>query len=190
MCHTNNEKKVCNSSVEHLLVPGTRITFGPGCVRTMWQHVIRSRLCPHRSQFKRWDDIAPKLYAVRPDGSPCSSNWDLMVRPKIQAAMNRYASEAVKKGLVREEDGERVWENWTKGFLSDEWDGSTFTEDYARSLLQKMSDAEDAERRSYRRRPVGVRPRSYPALYKYFLGGDRPSPAIEARVLEVQRPYL
>ncbi|KAF3802354.1 hypothetical protein GCG54_00003815 [Colletotrichum gloeosporioides] len=242
MCPTNNEKvgfkcsstrpvariltsqqRVCKSSVEHLCIPGTKIVFGPGCKRFMWQHVIRFQLCPKHTIFKRWGDIALKLYAVRPDGSSWTETWDLVIRPKIQTAMNRCASEAVKLGLVREEDGERVWENWAKGFLSDEWDGSTFDEDYARRLLQKVSDAEDAERRGRehdndritaireareklleeiffledviddRRRPFGARPRRYPGqglVYKYFLGGDGPSPAIEARVLEAQRPYL
>ncbi|KAL3303799.1 hypothetical protein RB213_001172 [Colletotrichum asianum] len=165
MCPTNNEKvgfkcssirsvariltsqqKVCKSGVEHLCIPGTKIVFGPGCKRFMWQHVIRFQLCPKHTIFKRWGDIALKLYAVRPDGSSWTETWDLVIRPKIQTAMNRCASEAVKLGLVREEDGERVWEEWSKGFLSDEWDGSTFDEDYARTLLQKVSDAEDAER--------------------------------------------
>ncbi|KAI8306411.1 hypothetical protein K4K59_011512 [Colletotrichum sp. SAR11_240] len=151
MCPTNDEKKVCKSSVEHLCIPGTKIVFGPGCKRFMWQHVIRFQLCPKHTIFKRWGDIALKLYAVRPDGSSWTETWDLAIRPKIQTAMTRYASEAVKLGLVREEDGERVWEEWSKGFLSDEWDGSTFDEDYARTLLQKVSDAEDAERRKDRR---------------------------------------
>ncbi|KAJ4995508.1 hypothetical protein K4K48_010209 [Colletotrichum sp. SAR 10_66] len=143
--------KVCKSDVEHLCILSTKIVFGAGCKRFMWQHVIRFKLCPKHTIFKRWGDIALKLYAVRPDGSSWTETWDLAIRPKIQAAMTRYASEAVKLGLVREEDGERVWEDWSKGFLSDEWDGSTFDEHYARRLLQKVSDAEDAERRKDRR---------------------------------------
>ncbi|KAH9234138.1 hypothetical protein K456DRAFT_1947378 [Colletotrichum gloeosporioides 23] len=95
-------------------------------------------------------DVALKLYAVRPDGSSWTETWDLVIRPKIQTAMNRCASEAVKLGLVLEEDGERVWEEWSKGFLSDEWDGSTFDKDYARRLLQNVSYAEDVERRKDR----------------------------------------
>ncbi|KAI8269364.1 hypothetical protein K4K58_002012 [Colletotrichum sp. SAR11_239] len=177
MCPSNNEKTICKSDVEHLCIPSTKIVFGAGCKRFMWQHVIRFKLCPKHTIFKRWGDIALKLYAVRPDGSSWTETWDLAIRPKIQNAMTRYASEAVKLGLVREEDGERVWEDWSKGLLSDEWDGSTFDEDYARRLLQKVSDAEDAERRKDRRTQDEME-----ALRAYDDGSkdrQRPAPAEE-----------
>lgn len=146
-----SQQRVCRSDVEHLRIAGTHISIAPGCKRRMWQHVIRFQLSPATAAFKQWDRIAREIHLVRPDGSSWGAGWDLTVHRKIQAALARCASEAKRLGLLRETDGERVWQDWTRGFLSVEWDGSCFDADYARALLQKASDAEDDERRQRRR---------------------------------------
>jgi len=151
MCPTNSEKRVCRSDIQHLRNAGTHISFAPGCKRRMWQHVIRFQLSPATAAFKQWDCIARELYLVRPDGSSWGAAWDLVVLRKIQSGLSRCASEAVHLGLVRDTDGERVWEDWTRGFLCVEWDGSCFDPEYARTLLQQASDADEDERRQRRR---------------------------------------
>ncbi|KAL0929256.1 uncharacterized protein CTRU02_215797 [Colletotrichum truncatum] len=162
MCPTNDEQatsdskgivqqRVCRSEIEHLRIPGTHISFAPGCKRRMWQHVIRFNLSPASAGFKEWDKISSDLYLVRPDGSSWNTGWDSVVHRKVQNALARCASEAVRLGLVRELDGDRVWQDWTKGFLTPEWDGSCFDEKYARSLLEQKADKKDNERRQLHR---------------------------------------
>ncbi|KDN68291.1 hypothetical protein CSUB01_11210 [Colletotrichum sublineola] len=146
-----SKARVCRSDVEHLRVAGTHISFAAGCRRRMWQHVIRFRLSPATAAFKQWDRIARELYLVRPDGLSWGPGWDLVVHRKIQAALARFASDATRLELVREVDGERVWEEWAEGFLCVEWDGSCFDPAYARSLLERAADADDDERRQRRR---------------------------------------
>ncbi|KAK1962511.1 hypothetical protein LY78DRAFT_661181 [Colletotrichum sublineola] len=147
----SSQQRVCRSGIEHLRIAGTHISFAPGCKRRMWQHVIRFHLSPTTAAFKQWDRIARELYLVRPDGSSWGADWDRVVHRKIQAGLSRCASEATHLGLVRETGGERVWEDWTRGFLCVDWDGSCFDPDYAHTLLQQASEAKDDQRRQRQR---------------------------------------
>ncbi|KAK1828569.1 hypothetical protein QBC39DRAFT_374577 [Podospora conica] len=135
MCFSNSETRVCLSNVEHLKLPGSRISFGPLCTRAKWQHVIRYQLAPGDCvDPPHWDTLAHKLCLVRSDGRPWSGSWDRVVVKRIQASLARKAHAAVSKGLVVETGGRRVWHEWTKGLLSPDWDGVDFSEECARRL--------------------------------------------------------
>ncbi|KZL65639.1 hypothetical protein CT0861_03143 [Colletotrichum tofieldiae] len=130
----------CSLTIEHLRSAGTRMTFGPGCNRRIWQHIIRYRLEPANASWHKWSRLARDIYLVREDGSRWSAAWDRVALPKFRAAAVRHTREAVHRGLARTVDGQRVWEEWADGFLSPEWDGHSFDENEIAALARQVSD--------------------------------------------------
>ncbi|KAK1749439.1 hypothetical protein QBC47DRAFT_408010 [Echria macrotheca] len=143
MCRSNNEARVCKTSVEKLSSSGSRITYGHECDRAMWQHVIRYRLdeSPTAVLRRGWNGhggLRQRMYLDKPNGQPWA--WSDLVVPKIQRAIYARVREARERGLMRYEHGIVVWADWARGFTSQEWDGETFTEEYGRELLAAMPE--------------------------------------------------
>ncbi|GKT96734.1 hypothetical protein Ct61P_14584 [Colletotrichum tofieldiae] len=118
------------------------MTFGPGCNRRIWQHIIRYRLEPANASWHKWSRLARDIYLVREDGSRWSAAWDRVALPKFRAAAVRHTREAVHRGLARTVDGQRVWEEWADGFLSPEWDGHSFDESTPESCWKRSKPDE------------------------------------------------
>ncbi|KAK1827273.1 hypothetical protein QBC39DRAFT_362216 [Podospora conica] len=141
MCRGNSEKLVCRTSIETLLVPGSRLNFAPGCQRLIWQYVIRERLgkapTAALADAGPWVELLRQLHLVRPDGNLWSPVSFSVVVPKLLTNIQRRARDAVEFGLARYEGGKVIWEDWVDGFLSPRWDGTSFDEESARELLQE-----------------------------------------------------
>lgn len=86
------------------------------------------------------------MYLVRPDGSSWGREWDWIVFPRIKACLVRKVNEAAAKGMVTESQGRRQWAEWSKGFASPEWDGSTFDKEYGLELLGRMGQEDGCQK--------------------------------------------
>ncbi|KAK1828839.1 hypothetical protein QBC39DRAFT_142762 [Podospora conica] len=147
MCQGNFEKRVCKSSLDKLLRPGSRLLLGPPCQRAIWQHVIRYKLDDSLGAaiLEGWDGpdgLLRRMFLVRPDGTPWSRAWQDLVIPKVQQAIRRRASEAVSRGLATYKGRHLVWADWAQGFLSSDWDGVSLDEQVGWELLGKAPAGE------------------------------------------------
>ncbi|KAK7731564.1 hypothetical protein SLS53_008728 [Cytospora paraplurivora] len=91
--------------------------------------------------FRPPQDVGMDMDMDNNGGVYWSPEWATVVIPKVLARLQSCARQAAGSiGLVREDSasGRRLWAPWARGFTSPDWDGSTFTEEYGRELLEGM----------------------------------------------------
>ncbi|KAK1826431.1 hypothetical protein QBC39DRAFT_22220 [Podospora conica] len=192
MCPGNSESLVCGTSLDKVRGSSSRLRFAPRCQRLIWQHIIREKATAGAvgdavGSGDGWDGpdgLLQRMYLVRPDGTPWSSVWLLVVLPKLVSAVQRRMTDAVEKhGLARWKDGKLKWEDWTEGFLSPNWDGVSFDQETALRLLRQGGEAETAKATASPAAPVQAPAaiQAFPdvALWQSTLDlAERPAPTV------------
>ncbi|GKT61269.1 hypothetical protein ColTof4_01354 [Colletotrichum tofieldiae] len=119
MCPTNDEETVCGlSPLRFKGAKGIRFEFGAGCIRAMYQHLVRYALQRSNIRSAHWKDLERAIPA-----------FEREVKHRVVRSLEAKLHELERLGAVRlaeQDDGAPVlvYEDWTRAWLKPDWDGS------------------------------------------------------------------